>query len=212
MGVKRQQVGDDYPLPLFEGLASLGHGAGGEGGTQAAAFEALQASTAWNPARALSDGPLADARGSERGSPTYAAVRFHYASNGQAVLVPPGLTGNGHLLSDSSLRLRSGLPMRVTRLSVAFIVTCVQSGRRDSKSIAKTREKRGFQSKNADLPRNTRNLHLTTRDPSALIETVRHCFLRVPIVYSFLDGATECAFSEVPDRSFPFLNPPQKPA
>ena len=34
MGMKRQQVGDDQ-LPLFEGVGSSCHGAGGEGGTQA---------------------------------------------------------------------------------------------------------------------------------------------------------------------------------
>jgi len=54
MGVKRQQVDGDR-LPLFEELASSGHGAGGAGGTQAAACEVSQASTALNPARALTE-------------------------------------------------------------------------------------------------------------------------------------------------------------
>ncbi len=64
--------------------------------------------------------------------------------------------------------------------------------RGESKSTTKTGENRVFQSRNADLPRITRNLHLTTRDPSRLIETVRHRFLRVPIVYSFLPPAATC--------------------
>jgi len=54
MGVKRQQVDKDR-LPLFEETALSGHGAGGEGGTQAAVHEASQASTALSPARALTE-------------------------------------------------------------------------------------------------------------------------------------------------------------
>lgn len=55
MGVKRQQVGDDQRFLPFEEPASSRRGADGEGGTQAAASEASQASTAWNPARALTE-------------------------------------------------------------------------------------------------------------------------------------------------------------
>jgi RNA-directed DNA polymerase len=55
MGVTRQQVGDDQLLLSFEQSASSGHGAGGEGGTEAAACEASQAPTAWDPARALTE-------------------------------------------------------------------------------------------------------------------------------------------------------------
>lgn len=55
MGAKRQQVGDDQLELSFEGEASSGPGVGGAGGTQAAACEVLQASTAWNPARALTE-------------------------------------------------------------------------------------------------------------------------------------------------------------
>jgi RNA-directed DNA polymerase len=55
MGVKRRQVGDDQLLLPWEKLASSCHGAGGTGGTQAAACAALQASTAWDPARALTE-------------------------------------------------------------------------------------------------------------------------------------------------------------
>ncbi|MEK7730540.1 MAG: group II intron reverse transcriptase/maturase [Planctomycetota bacterium] len=54
MGVKRQQVGDDQ-LPLFVGAGLSCPGAGGEGGTQAPAREASQASTALDPARALTE-------------------------------------------------------------------------------------------------------------------------------------------------------------
>jgi len=54
MGVKRQQCDEDRQLSLFDDdAASSRHGAGGESGTQAAACEASQASTALNPARAL---------------------------------------------------------------------------------------------------------------------------------------------------------------
>ena len=55
MGVKRPQVGDEQRFLSFEGPSSLRHGASGEGGTQAAACEALQASTALDPARALTE-------------------------------------------------------------------------------------------------------------------------------------------------------------
>jgi RNA-directed DNA polymerase len=55
MGVKRRQVGDDQFLLSLGEPASLRHGAGGEGGTQAAACEASQAFTALNPARALTE-------------------------------------------------------------------------------------------------------------------------------------------------------------
>lgn len=54
MGAERQQVGDDQLL-LFEEGASSCPGAGGNGGTEAAAYEASQASTALNPARALTE-------------------------------------------------------------------------------------------------------------------------------------------------------------
>jgi len=49
MGVERQQVNDDQLL-LFEEAASSCPDAGGDGGTEAAACEVLQASTAWAPA------------------------------------------------------------------------------------------------------------------------------------------------------------------
>jgi RNA-directed DNA polymerase len=52
MDVKRQQVSGDQ-LYLFEELAPLRPGAGGEGGTGPAACEASQATTALGPARAL---------------------------------------------------------------------------------------------------------------------------------------------------------------
>ncbi len=52
MDVKRQQVSGDQ-LYLFEELAPLRPGAGGEGGTGPAACEASQATTASIPARAL---------------------------------------------------------------------------------------------------------------------------------------------------------------
>ncbi|MGH7411147.1 MAG: reverse transcriptase domain-containing protein [Candidatus Methylomirabilis sp.] len=55
MGVKRRQAGDDQLFLSWEGLASSCHDAGGEGGTQAAACEASQASTALDPARALTE-------------------------------------------------------------------------------------------------------------------------------------------------------------
>ena len=55
MGVKRQQVGDDQLLFSLEGLAAACHGAGGDGGTEAAACGASQASTAFDPARALTE-------------------------------------------------------------------------------------------------------------------------------------------------------------
>ena len=54
MGVERQQVSDDQ-LFLFEEAASLYPDAGGDGGTEAAACEVSQASTAWAPARALTE-------------------------------------------------------------------------------------------------------------------------------------------------------------
>jgi len=54
MGVERQQFGDDQLL-LFEEAASSCPGASGDGGTEAAACEASQASTAWGPARALTE-------------------------------------------------------------------------------------------------------------------------------------------------------------
>ena len=54
MGVERQQVDDDQLL-LFEETASSCPGASGDGGTEAAACEASQASTAWGPARALTE-------------------------------------------------------------------------------------------------------------------------------------------------------------
>jgi RNA-directed DNA polymerase len=54
MDTERQQAGDDQ-LFLFEEAASLHPGAGGDGGTEAAACEASQASTAWDPARALAE-------------------------------------------------------------------------------------------------------------------------------------------------------------
>lgn len=44
-------------------------------------------------------------------------------------------------------------------------------------------QKRRFSSKNADLPRNTRKVDLTTQDLLRLFETIRNRFLRVPIVY-----------------------------
>ena len=53
MGVKRQQVGDDQLLLSFEEPASLRPGAGGEDGIRASACEASQATTALDPARAL---------------------------------------------------------------------------------------------------------------------------------------------------------------
>jgi RNA-directed DNA polymerase len=54
MGVKRQQSDDDRQLLLFDGnTAASRPGAGGEGGTGPAACEASQASTALDPARAL---------------------------------------------------------------------------------------------------------------------------------------------------------------
>jgi RNA-directed DNA polymerase len=52
MGVERQPITGDQ-LYLFEGLAPVRPGAGGEGGTRAAAFEESQASTAWDQKRAL---------------------------------------------------------------------------------------------------------------------------------------------------------------
>jgi len=55
MGVKRQQVGDDQQFLCYEEPASSCPGAGGEGGTQAAACEVFQSSTALNPARALTE-------------------------------------------------------------------------------------------------------------------------------------------------------------
>ena len=57
MGVKRQQVGEDRQLWLFTSspAASPCPGAGGEGGTKAAAHEETQAPTALNPARALAE-------------------------------------------------------------------------------------------------------------------------------------------------------------
>ena len=54
MGVKRQEGDSDRQLSLFDDDAAASrHGAGGEGGTQAAACEVSQATTAWDPARAL---------------------------------------------------------------------------------------------------------------------------------------------------------------
>jgi RNA-directed DNA polymerase len=54
MGVKRQKDVSDRQLSLFDDDAALSrHGVGGEGGTQAAACEASQATTVLNPARAL---------------------------------------------------------------------------------------------------------------------------------------------------------------
>jgi RNA-directed DNA polymerase len=55
MGVKRQQDGGDRQMSLFDdnAPASSRPGAGGEGGTGPAACEASQASTALDPARAL---------------------------------------------------------------------------------------------------------------------------------------------------------------
>ena len=53
MGVKRQQVGDDQFLLSFEEPASLRPGAGSEDGIRASACEASQATTALDPARAL---------------------------------------------------------------------------------------------------------------------------------------------------------------
>lgn len=55
MDVKRPQVGDDQLIFSFEETVSPRHGAGGDGGTEAAACEALQASTALNSARALTE-------------------------------------------------------------------------------------------------------------------------------------------------------------
>jgi len=52
MDVKRQQGSGDQ-LYLFVGLAPLRPGAGGKGGTRTAAFEALQASAAFDQQRAL---------------------------------------------------------------------------------------------------------------------------------------------------------------
>ena len=54
MGVERQQVNGDQLL-LFEEAASLCPDASGDDGTEAAACEASQASTAWAPARALTE-------------------------------------------------------------------------------------------------------------------------------------------------------------
>jgi RNA-directed DNA polymerase len=55
MDVKRQQVGGDQLFLSWERPASSCHGASGKGGTQAAACEVPQASTAWDPARALTE-------------------------------------------------------------------------------------------------------------------------------------------------------------
>ena len=81
MGVKRQQVGDD-PLPLFEGLASSCPGAGGEGGTQAAACEALQASPALNPARALTEHLMEEACQRENLNQAYRRVKSNKGAPG----------------------------------------------------------------------------------------------------------------------------------
>lgn len=54
MGVKRQKGDGDRQMSLFDDHAALSrHGAGGEGGTPAVARAVSQASTALNPARAL---------------------------------------------------------------------------------------------------------------------------------------------------------------
>lgn len=81
MGVKRQQVGDD-PFPLFEGLASSCPGAGGEGGTQAAACEALQASPALNPARALTEHLMEEACQRENLNQAYRRVKSNKGAPG----------------------------------------------------------------------------------------------------------------------------------
>ena len=81
MGVKRQQVDGDQ-LPLFEGSASSGHGAGGEGGTQAAASEASQASTAWDPARALSEHLMEEVCRRENLNQAYRRVKSNQGAPG----------------------------------------------------------------------------------------------------------------------------------
>lgn len=82
MGVKRQQVGDDQQFLFSEEPASLRHGAGGEGGTQAAAFEASQSSTAWNPARALTEHLMEEVCQRENLNQAYRRVKSNQGASG----------------------------------------------------------------------------------------------------------------------------------
>jgi RNA-directed DNA polymerase len=82
MGVKRQQVGNDQLL-LFTGESALsGHSAGGAGGTQAAACEVSQASTAWDPARALTEHLMEEACQRDNLNQAYRRVKSNKGAPG----------------------------------------------------------------------------------------------------------------------------------
>ena len=82
MGVKRQQVGDDQQFLSFGEPALSGHGAGGEGGTQAATCEASQAFTAWDPARALTEHLMEEVCQRENLNQAYRRVKSNKGSPG----------------------------------------------------------------------------------------------------------------------------------
>ena len=83
MGVKRQKVGADRQLSLFEDHAAASrHGAGGEGGTGAAACEASPATTALDPARALTAGLMEEVCRRENLNEAYRRVKANRGAPG----------------------------------------------------------------------------------------------------------------------------------
>src|SRR5512140_1680298 len=81
MDVERQPITGDQ-LYLFEGLAPVRPGAGGEGGTQAAACEESQASTALDQKRALTRGLMEEVCDRENLNQAYKRVKANKGSAG----------------------------------------------------------------------------------------------------------------------------------
>ena len=82
MDVKRQQVGGDQLFLAFGEPASSCHDAGSEGGTQAVACEVSQASTAWDPARALTEHLMEEVCQRENLNQAYRRVKSNQGAPG----------------------------------------------------------------------------------------------------------------------------------
>ena len=93
MGVKRRQVNEDQLLLSLEERASSCHGVGGEGGTQAAAYEVSQASTAWNPARALTEHLMEEVCQRENLNQAYRRVQSNKGAPGVDGMTVQNLAG-----------------------------------------------------------------------------------------------------------------------